>query len=173
MSMTLLTVIALQSAPVPPPLAQVSADCRTTTYASDRLVCEDPALLAVDRRMARAWSSRPVIGKWIEPQGHWFKRSRLCAMRIEHRACLVSAYGERIALLERAAGSAESAPVRCRDGSRLTRVNGGLAWRAEDGALLGFVSVPRPDWMPFLRPKTSRRVTSIVDLQGSVIAKCG
>jgi uncharacterized protein len=92
------------AAAVPPPPEQSTANCATPTYASDQLVCADPALLALDRRMARllanASSAAPHAAlPWFEPQDAWFRRRGLCAFSPRHAACLKAAHGERIDLL--------------------------------------------------------------------------
>lgn len=90
-------------APVPPPLEQSTADCERPSYASDQLVCAEEALSALDQALRAALQAAAMPGApagiAMEPQTDWFKRSRACAMRAAHRACLEAAYRERIALV--------------------------------------------------------------------------
>jgi hypothetical protein len=44
MSLLLAMLLAPGVAAVPPPVEQVTADCKAPVYASDHLVCSDPAL---------------------------------------------------------------------------------------------------------------------------------
>ncbi len=90
---------------IPPPPIQIAADCDSPTYASDALVCSDPALLALDRRVRDAWfagetSSAILQGSLVEAQDAWFRRRSLCAFSVRHAACLRAAYAERITVLD-------------------------------------------------------------------------
>jgi len=51
MSGLLLLAAAAMTAPVPPPIAQWSADCERPSYAVDQLICSDPELTALDRQL--------------------------------------------------------------------------------------------------------------------------
>lgn len=90
---------------VPPPPEQVSANCDAPTYASDQLVCHDPELLELDRRM-RALLTRldlevlAAAGSDVESQASWFRRRSLCAFADAHTACLRAMYVDRISALE-------------------------------------------------------------------------
>lgn len=96
-----LLFLAVQVAAVPPPIPQRVADCAAPTYASDQLVCGDEGLLALDRQLATLLAAGPASAEVaIEPQDDWFRRSRMCARRADHKLCLAAAYGERIAILE-------------------------------------------------------------------------
>lgn len=116
-----------QSAPpaaVPPPVEQASADCANPVYASDRLVCSDPALRAQDQKLAALIAAAPLVNhrRTIESDAAWFSRSRRCAFAADHRACLAAAYQERIAvrsaLAEAPAAQGEALLCRAGDSSR-------------------------------------------------------
>ena len=99
----LASLVMAQSAPpgaVPPPVEQASADCANPVYASDQLVCSDSALRAQDQQLAALIASAPLVvtSRLIESDAAWFSRSRRCAFAADHRACLVAAYQERIAV---------------------------------------------------------------------------
>ena len=89
------------AAPIAPPLEQVSADCTAPTYASDRLVCADPGLRALDAELARLWARAEAAGRVAasaqRAQADWFRQRSLCAFREDHRACVEGAYRARIA----------------------------------------------------------------------------
>jgi uncharacterized protein len=158
------------AAAVPPPPEQSAANCSTPTYASDQLVCADPALLALDRRMARllavaspAAAAAPL--HWFEPQDVWFRRRSLCAFSPRHAACLKAAYGERIDLLSALADRASeqgrpALPAICNDapwGNGIVRLHldqqAPLTIEDGRGTVLVVASAlqPRDDWSPFLR----------------------
>lgn len=88
---------------VPPPVEQLTADCRQPTYASDILICSDFELREANTQLDRErlfpfhlpMSSN---GLW-ETDVDWFKRRSLCAFQAEHARCLTAAYTERRALL--------------------------------------------------------------------------
>lgn len=87
---------------VPPPPGQVSANCTNPTYASDVLVCEDEELLELDLAIAELIATRTEpLAPEIESDQDWFRRSRLCAVAEDHRACLLQAYRKRYALIYR------------------------------------------------------------------------
>jgi hypothetical protein len=84
---------------VPPPVAQVAADCRTPIYASDVVVCGDPTLLRLDNRMREMLGrGGPEIGgqegSLVESQEAWFRRRSLCAFSVQQAACLEAAYAD-------------------------------------------------------------------------------
>jgi uncharacterized protein len=104
-----LLLIGLAAVPVahaiPPPPERLTVNCEEPVYASDQLVCEDPELLAIDRRMGLLLEqldlgaveiSRPTL----EPQAYWFRRRSLCAFSDAHRACLRAMYIDRLVVLE-------------------------------------------------------------------------
>ena len=152
---------------VPPPLPQVAADCEASVYASDRLVCSDASLRALDARVRDAWIAldlEPVLapGAWVETQDAWFKRRSLCAFSERHAECLRAAYIERVAVVEvlRLAASRTARPgipMTCRDapwGRAVVRLRepdaGGLTVEDSDARVLA-VATPRradPAWTP-------------------------
>jgi len=107
-----IALLAAMSEPgiaVPPPIAQLSANCAEPTYASDFRVCGDPELSALDAIMARriaAVGDQAInpTSVWIESQASWFRRRSLCAMQANQGDCLRAAYGERIAVLDGLSG---------------------------------------------------------------------
>ncbi len=105
MPMTITSLLlALLPAAVPPPPGQVHANCTAPVYATDHLVCQDEALLQLDRQMAalleqQTPSSAMSGGRWLESQDAWFRRRSLCASRTDHRACAEAAYRERLQVL--------------------------------------------------------------------------
>ena len=108
-----------QSAAVPPPVEQTSADYARPTYASAMLVCEDSELKARDAELAAFVSSAPLAGAALmESDAEWFKRRSRCAFSADHRACLLAAYDERMALREAltAAPSPDEKPALCTAG---------------------------------------------------------
>jgi uncharacterized protein len=99
-------IAAYSPPPIPPPAEQVSADCTAPTYASDQLVCSDPELRALDWKMATlvrqiGTDAIDAAAPGIENQYDWLRQRSLCAMKPEHRGCLLQAYRLRIEALER------------------------------------------------------------------------
>lgn len=166
--MIALVALALLQA-VPPPLPQRTADCARPVYASDRLVCTDPDLRRVDAELASALvRGGERTGRWIEDGEAWFKRSRLCAMKADHRQCLVEAYQERRAVLGAPATSDRGKPCGV---LRTAAVPGGnIALYENDGRFAGVAVRPSRAWMPFVRIYTSRR---FLDLAGKELGRCG
>jgi uncharacterized protein len=114
-----LALAAHGSGAVPPPLPQIGADCERPTYASDRLVCGDAALLALDRQVRDAWraiaATHPAtqtavdLPPLMEAQEAWFGRRSRCAFVEAQAVCLEAAYGDRARVLyalQRAASGA-------------------------------------------------------------------
>jgi uncharacterized protein len=101
-----LALAAQGSGALPPPLPQIGADCERPTYASDRLVCEDAALLALDRQVRDAWlalaAAQPAIERppLLESQQAWFGRRSRCAFVETQAACLRAAYLDRAEVLD-------------------------------------------------------------------------
>lgn len=88
-----------QPSPVPPPAEQQTADCAAPVFATDQLVCSDPALRALDSALAARLAEAPEpSSRWIEPQRQWFLRRSRCAFAEDHGACAEAAYRERLAL---------------------------------------------------------------------------
>jgi uncharacterized protein len=124
-----LTLAAHGGGAVPPPLPQSGADCKQPTYASDRLVCGDSALLALDRQVGESWraiaATHPAtqtaleLPRRLEAQEAWFGRRSRCAFVEAQAACLEAAYRDRARVLDawqRAASGALPGPgtrLRC------------------------------------------------------------
>jgi uncharacterized protein len=92
----------LPAAAVPPPPAQVTADCDAPSYASDQLVCADAELRGLDRLLAKRIAERGARENGITGNDgdlEWFRRSRRCAFEADHRDCLRTAYCLRLALV--------------------------------------------------------------------------
>ncbi len=92
-------------AAIPPPVEQVSANCSAPTYASDRLVCSDPELHALDQEMAKLVSRLGAqvlepAGPAVESQSAWFKRRSMCAFDRDQRDCLIKSYTQRLRILK-------------------------------------------------------------------------
>ncbi|MBP7705529.1 MAG: hypothetical protein KA105_09645 [Caulobacter sp.] len=167
-----------QPTPVPPPVAQETAECELPTYASDQLVCGDEALKALDTRLAGA--VQPPVTAFIESPADWFRRSRLCAFRATHRECLVAAYEERLALVEAAFGEAAPVQTLICDGVWRKRgltlgpvVAGQVVQLRENGTLLVLASpapTPGAAWTPFMRWTGAGDRISFQPLTGRAIA---
>jgi uncharacterized protein len=105
-----LALAAHGSGAVPPSLPQTGAECERPTYASDRLVCGDAALLALDRQVREAWraivATRPAtqpandLPPLLEAQEAWFGRRSRCAFVEAQAACLQAAYRDRARVLD-------------------------------------------------------------------------
>ena len=170
-------LLAVQgSGAVPPPLPQTRADCERPTYASDRLVCGDAALLALDRQVGEAWraiaATSPDSGTaadlppLLEAQEAWFGRRSRCAFVEAQAACLEAAYRDRSRVLDawqRAASGAIAGPgtrMRCTGapwGEATVTVHhptaDTLVLSSLDGRLLA-VATPGGDqdgWRPFVQ----------------------
>lgn len=158
--LALLAQAAVQSTssppPVPPPVAQSVADCRSTSYASDQLVCANEELLRLDRQLAALLPfPEPIAAAVIEPQGDWFRRSRMCAMRSDHFVCLRAAYRERIAIGSALRGKAIAEPAwretKCKRGTvELADIGHGVtAVRRGTAVWLALSATELPSWTPF------------------------
>lgn|GEM_PF-3694496 len=94
---------------VPPPVEQISADCRSAVYATDQLVCADATLRALDAEMRGLWTRAALAGQVSDTdfsaQSDWFRQRSLCAFEADHRRCALTVYSQRIAeLREKFAG---------------------------------------------------------------------
>jgi uncharacterized protein len=105
-------------AAVPPPPDQQTADCIRPTYATDVLVCGDPALLETDRQLVRLYDAAEAAGLRIEgvvteSSTEWLRRRSLCAFSANHRECVEAAYRERISVVQALmAAQGGTAPLR-------------------------------------------------------------
>lgn len=173
-----LFTLAVQAASITPPLPQTVADCGQPTYATDQLVCADPALRAADRELASLLASVPtarVTSRWIEDQDAWFRRSRRCAFQVDHAECAAAAYRERSTVLKALLADVPVTTGEC----RLTY--GGRAGSAQMNdvtVLVGsgqIVAVAMPagrSWTSFIAVSGSRRTSVLRNLTGTVVARC-
>ncbi len=170
---------------LPPPVEQYSANCAALSYASDQLVCSDPNLLDLDRKMVAALAdARTVaiepVSPFIEPQAAWLRRRSLCAGQTGHRACLEAAYAERTAVLTSLSGSTDQygIPYICQ-GAALPKAAQIIA--RNDGIVLAFaakqlvavaLSASAPEhWTPFLSVTGRGKNLTIRSINGAA-AKC-
>lgn len=173
----LLASALLQAAPIAPPLPQGVADCVHPTYATDQLVCSDPALRAADRELAGLLAALPagrMAGHWIEDQQAWFARSRRCAFQENHTACVDAAYRERIGVL-RAQTARIRATATCRlaDGSRSgLAMIGDVTVLSDETGVVAVAGTPTATWTPFISYARAGRVTTLRDLGGATVATC-
>lgn len=166
--MIALVALALLQA-VPPPLPLRTADCARPVYASDRLVCTDPDLRRVDAELALALArGGERTGRWIEDGEAWFRRSRMCAMKVDHRQCLVEAYQERRVVLGAPVTGDRGRP--CGVLRTAAMPDGNVALYEDDGRLAGVALRPSRAWTPFVRIATARR---FLDLAGKELGRCG
>jgi uncharacterized protein len=164
-----------QAPPVPPPPGQHTADCRAPVFATDQLVCADPALRALDSEVAAllAEAGPPGASRWIEAQGQWFLRRSRCAFAADHRACAEAAYRERLALLRPLDPALARQPVRCEDPgiAAIALAQDRIVLVDREGKVAGAaaVSAARSSWQPHLvvtrRPKAFAIGTAAGDAQ--------
>lgn len=167
----LLVGIAQQSA-VPPPVAQIQANCMAPVYASDQLICSDPELADRERQIADLYHRSDLsTSVWLEPQTDWFKRRALCAFQDRHRACISEANAERLTVLAAATAqpSDDAKTMRCtspRARQDLTIVRRGNWLIAYDGDRLSWVAGRSGTiWSPYVR-WTQRRSWTVQKLDG-------
>jgi uncharacterized membrane protein/uncharacterized protein len=175
---------------IPPPPTQSIADCDRPTYASDQLVCTDPELLALDRRLGELLATDASSGQvapvsLVEPQEAWFRRRSLCAFSERHAACLKAAYSERIAVLT-VIGKASPELTHSAQLTTCSKAPWGssdvLIDRRADGSMtvldaqarvlaVAFASPTAADWSPFVRSTTDGTTIRFTALDGT-IAEC-
>lgn len=167
---------------VPPPAQQVTANCETPVYASDRVICSDEELLDIEHRIGALWAAngqRLAPDDGLEGQDAWFRRRALCAFQSRHRECLAAAGSERLAVLAAAASPPPTGADRalCRGVGaprRLTVIRSRGDVVAYDGEALVWVARRADhDWTPFvtwvagktltMRTATHRRWTCRID----------
>lgn len=146
-----------QPAPVPPPIAQIQADCARPQYASDTLVCGDAELAALDAEVAGLAATAPALGDgaiW-EDQAAWFRRRSLCAFNASHRDCLIAAYTDRRSVLIAATAPATE-KLSCTGVWQGHDVAGSMVAAGqpvtfrENGVLLGVATTKSSGWQPML-----------------------
>jgi uncharacterized protein len=170
---------------LPPPVEQYSANCAALSYASDQLVCGNPALLDLDRQLVAALADAgqaaiTPASPMIEAQPDWFKRRSLCAMKAEHNTCLTAAYGERIAVLISLTEGADQygKPYKC-SGSTAAKIARFIV--KADRVVLAFrdkalIAVARPasdpgSWLPFVSATAGGKYLTIRSIAGTT-GKC-
>lgn len=102
LQLTTLALLSISVGAVPPPPAQVTADCVSPTYASDQVVCADDGLRELDHLLLERIGTENGVRSTaadLDSDEDWFRRSRRCAFEAEHRECLLAAYCLRLALL--------------------------------------------------------------------------
>ncbi len=153
----LLAVAAGQA--VPPPVEQFTANCAAPVYATDQLVCGDPALRAQDAAMAASlarFGRLPVDGlaPWRESQAAWFKRRSLCAFEAAHRQCVLDAYAERMEVLGALARTPVTELLSYRCGAVRATFSGDgalMIWNGDKPVGAAVRRSERSGWKPFLR----------------------
>ena len=172
-------------APIPPPVPQRSADCARPTYATDMLVCDDGALRQMDRDVAdlteRAERAGVIFAPLLEDPEAWFKRRSLCAFSSTHRNCAVSAYRERLDVLDALLAARQyhrTLSVACANDQwegALTQTASGAA------AFVLFTSVQRPvgvafatrernGWRPYLRFDWTGNRLTLTPVEGQLLS---
>lgn len=97
---------------IPPPPEQSFVDCSQPVYAVDQLVCDDPELLALERRLIELVGQLDLdavaaTDPGFEAQPEWFRRRALCAFASAQTACLRALYFDRIVTLEALAAAGQ------------------------------------------------------------------
>lgn len=144
---------------VPPPVEQFTANCATPVYATDQLVCGDPALKAQDAAMAASLArlgGPPIDGfaPWRESQAAWFKRRSLCAFEAAHRQCVLDAYAERLEVLGALAKTPVTELLSYRCGTVRATFSGDgalIIWTGGKPVGAAVRRSERSGWKPFLR----------------------
>lgn len=165
-----------QPAPVPPPAEQQTADCAAPVFATDQLVCSDPALRALDIELAARLAKAPGLSsRWIEPQRQWFLRRSRCAFAEDHAECAAAAYRERLALLGPLDPRAKVLAARCDDAviEAVAAKDGQtfvLDWQRN---IIGLATTRpgRSSWQPFLTAQRRRRMLIVTVAEGAPV-KC-
>lgn len=162
--------------PVPPPVEQHTADCAHPVFATDQLVCADPALRTLDARLGTLLASAsPPESRWVEPQWQWFQRRSRCAFSKDHKGCVEAAYRERLALFEPPPRVEERRAIKC-EGADLAAVgvqNGKIILFGPLGEVWGLAwSEPSAKvWTPFLTALRRGREVSLHTIEG-VSSRC-
>lgn len=164
---------AAQPAPVPPPVAQVQADCARPQYASDMLVCSDAELRAIDADVGALAAMEPSLaaGAIWETQSAWMRRRSQCAFNADHRQCLVAAYRDRKAVLV-AMSAPAPLPLLCSGQWAGRAVSGSIAVAGqpvalrENGLLLAVATPKHAGWQPVLTWRPARQSMQLQLLDG-------
>lgn len=112
----------------------------------------------------------PPAGQWIEDAETWFRRSRLCAMKEDHRDCLIGAYRERLALetVRANAGSSRA----CGHLLLVYTSNSAHALFSAKGQLMLLALPATTAWTPFISTSMKRGRIVFRNGQGRVLAHC-
>jgi len=91
-----MSAYAAAAGAVPPPVIQYGAECKSPTFATDVLVCSDTDLRQLDADvralLEKLRQDSPEAAPQLEvSQWDWFKRRSECALRADHRQCVVDA----------------------------------------------------------------------------------
>ncbi|WP_380875223.1 hypothetical protein ACFB49_03810 [Sphingomonas sp. DBB INV C78] len=171
---------------IPPPPERSTTDCAAPVYATDTLVCSNPALLALDRavqdRIARLdpklLTSRPP---YIEDQSAWFRRRSTCAFRPAQADCVAAAYAERIAVLDALAEAPQDQawPMDCKPtywsgGTKAITQGDHVILIDGEGTVRGVAMpmAPKAPWRPFARLKKEGESFSVQDVGNGKPLRC-
>lgn len=168
---------------IAPPMAQEAANCLRPVYATDQLVCADPALRALDAEtvalLGRVGQRGPMsAGAWIEDQQTWFRRRSLCAFRTDHIACVQAAYRTRnVELAALASALPESGvTMRCSQWRAVRIVPGDLGARIVVNADGGIRAIAFPEtltaWTAYVTYRSQGRTLWLNPLHGAEAIRC-
>lgn len=164
-----------QAAAVPPPVEQETANCAAPVFATDQLVCSDPALRERDRELAALLVSASAPNSpWIEPQRDWFLRRSRCAFVVDHANCVAAAYDERLAIFHSPPLPQARTTARCgtADIVAVNSTDGWIVLFDRQGSVLGVAwnGPPNRDWQPFLLAVSHGRKLTIRSATGDFFA---
>lgn len=151
---------------VPPPPARTSADCASPVYAVDHLICADTVLSNDEDDLALLYAERGPSsegGPWLEDQRAWVARRARCAFRQNQRPCVIQANAERRLVLSQASGQGDTRFALCPGAAGATRLSlifspDVIAAFDTQGRKIFAATVAAPDWEPFLRISSARRL---------------
>jgi uncharacterized protein len=163
-----------QAPAVPPPVEQQTADCAAPAYATDQLVCGDPALRAADNALAVRLGAAPVPdSRWAEAQRAWFLRRSRCAFVEDHRGCAEAAYRERRVLLDPPPDTAWRRKATCDspDIASVAITGDWIVLIGPEGDVRGaaWKGAATPDWQPFLAASVRGRKLSFTTAAGDTL----
>lgn len=119
MILFLAPILLAQASPAaapPPPWRSVFLDCARPVYATDSLVCGDPALLALNARLETVYDGiasglAPESASALESeQRAWIGQRNRCAFKRKQRDCVIRLYRTRQTMLDRRAATTIIAP---------------------------------------------------------------